>query len=173
MLATKKINNTTYQKSGKTYQERLTKQQIKEQLKDYKEIDNITLLSIGCHVRYFSTDKTGKKLFRLGGTVSKIDPEYRFIMLSNGTVTWSVQIKDTSFWKKLSEAEYKEEIKEEIRKEIMTEEQDVSLHHILEKENLELKKELKDLLTKNKKITDQLKKIEIEIKKNKEKKINN
>ena len=168
---TKKITRTNYQRPKQTYQENLTRQQIKEQLKDYKEVDDITMISVGCHVRYFSIDvKTKEKLFRLGGTVNKIDPEYRFIILTNGTVTWSVQIANTKFWKKLTESEYKEELKEELRKEIMTEEVESNSNHKLEKENLELKKELKELSKMNEKLINQLKKIEIEIKKKKEKK---
>lgn len=171
MIPTKKIARTTYQRPTQTYQENLTKQQIKEQLKDYKEVTDITMISIGCHVRYFSIDqKSKKKLFRLGGTVNKVDPEYRFIILTNGTVSWSVQIANTTFWKKLSESEYKEELKEELRKEIITEEIESNSQQKLEKENLELKKELKDLSRQNEKLIDQLKKIEIEIKKKKEKK---
>ena len=171
MIPTKKIARTTYQRPVTTYTENLTRQQIKEQLKDYKEISDITMISIGCHVRYFSTDpKTKKKLFRLGGSVNKIDPEYRFIILSNGTVSWSVQIANTTFWKKLTESEYKEELKEELRKEIMTEEAESNPHQKLEKENSELKKELKELFKQNEKLVDQFKKIEIEIKKKKEKK---
>jgi hypothetical protein len=174
MIPTKKIARTNYQRPVQTYQDNLTKLQIKEQLKDYKEINDITMLSIGCHVRYFSTDpKTKKKLFRLGGSINKIDPEYRFIILTNGTISWSVQIANTSFWKKLTESEYKEELKEEIRKEIMTEEPDNKPTQKLEKENLELKKELKDLSKRNDKLAEQLKKIENEIKKNKEKNKNN
>ncbi len=170
MISTKKIDRTNYQRPVQTYQDNLTKQQIKEQLKDYKEANDITMLSIGCHVRYFSTDpKTNKKLFRLGGTINKIDPEYRFIILTNGTLSWSVQIANTSFWKKLTESEYKEELKDEIRKEIITEKTDNQFNQKLEKENLELKKELKDLSKKNDKLLEQLKKIENEIKKNKEK----
>jgi len=170
MSITKKIARTNYQRPVQTYQENLTKQQIKEQLKDYKEVIDITMLSIGCHVRYFSTDlKTKKKLFRLGGVINKIDPEYRFIILTNGTVSWSVQIANTTFWKKLTELEYKEELKEEIRKEIMTEEVDITSNQILEKENSDLKKDLKNLLRKNELLSEQLKKIENEIKKNKEK----
>jgi hypothetical protein len=170
MLPTKKIARTNYQRPAQTYQDNLTKQQIKEQLKDYKECNDITMLSVGSHIRYFSTDlKTKKKLFRLGGSVNKIDPEYRFIILTNGTISWSVQIANTTFWKKLTESEYKEELKEELRKEIMTEEQDNNPTQKLEKENSELKKDLKNLFKKNELLTEQLKRIESEIKKNKEK----
>jgi hypothetical protein len=174
MIPTKKITRTNYQRPVTTYTENLTKQQIKEQLKDYKECPDITMLSVGCHVRYFSNDpKTKKKLFRLGGSVNKIDPEYRFIILSNGTVSWSVQIANTSFWKKLTESEYKEELKEELRKEIMTEEVETATNHKLEKENSDLKKELKEISKLNEKLTAQLKSIELEIIKKKEKNKNN
>jgi hypothetical protein len=170
MFPTKKITRTTYQRPAQTYQDNLSKQQIKEQLKDYKECSDITSLSVGCHVRYFSTDpKTKKKLFRLGGSVNKIDPEYRFIILSNGTVSWSVQIANTTFWKKLTELEYKEELKEELRKEIMTEEVETLTNHKLEKENNDLKKELKEMSKINEKLMNKLKSIEIEIKKKKDK----
>ena len=174
MSVTKKIARTNYQRPNQTYQENLTNQQIKEQLKDYKLCKDITMLSIGCHVRYFSFDpQTKKKLFRLGGSVNKIDPEYRFIILTNGTVSWSVQIANTTFWKKLTEQEYKEELKEEIRKEIMTEEVEIIPNQKLEKENSELKKELKEMLKQNGILIEQLKKIENEIKKKKEKNKNN
>ncbi len=174
MSITKKIARTNYQRPNQTYQENLTKQQIKEQLKDYKKCNEITMLSIGCHVRYFSTDpQTKKTLFRLGGTVNKIDPEYRFIILTNGTVSWSVQIANTTFWKKLTESEIKEELKEEIRKEIMTEEIEPVNNQKLEKENLELKKELKEMSKQNEKLIEQLKRIENEIKKKKDKNKNN
>lgn len=170
MLPTKKITRTTYQRPAQTYQDNLSKQQIKEQLKDYKECSDITNLSVGCHVRYFSTDlKTKKKLFRLGGSVNKIDPEYRFIILSNGTVSWSVQIANTTFWKKLTELEYKEELKAEIKKEIMTEDADTVSNQKLEKENNDLKKELKEMSKMNEKLMNKLKSIEIEIKKKKDK----
>lgn len=165
MSITQKISRTQYQRPANTYQDNLTKQQIKEQLKDYKEVDDITMLSVGCHVRYFS-----KKLFRLGGTINKIDPEYRFIILTNGTVSWSVQIKDTKFWKKLTDTEIKEEmkeeLKEEIRKEIISEEND---NKKAEKEYLELKKQNSELKKQNTILNDRLKMIEKEIKKSKEK----
>jgi hypothetical protein len=174
MIPTKKIARTNYQRPQQTFQENLSRQQIKEQLKEYKECTDITMLSVGCHVRYFSYDpKTKKKLFRLGGSINKIDPEYRFIILSNGTISWSVQIANTTFWKKLTESEYKEELKEEIRKEIMTEDVESSSNKKLEKENSELKKELKEISKINEKLVAQIKNIELEIKKKKEKNKNN
>ena len=90
----KKITyDKTYQRAAKTYQETLSNQDIKDKLKEYKKVTDIKTVSIGTHIRYFSINQTTKeKIFRLGGTLNKIDPDGRFIILSNGTVNWSVQI---------------------------------------------------------------------------------
>ena len=178
-------NKSQYNRPKKTYQEGLTNQEIKEKLKDYKQVSDIKTVSIGTHIRYFHVDPaTNKRIFRLGGTLTKIDPEGRFIMLSNGTITWSVQILNTVFWKKMTEDEIKEEIKEEIKKELMTE---GNIDHSLKEENHELKKEIKKLkkkleefeeleknyknmVKKNESLSIQISKIEKEIKKEKGKK---
>jgi len=174
-------NKSQYNRPKKTYQEGLTNQEIKEKLKDYKQVSDIKTVSIGTHIRYFHVDPaTNKRIFRLGGTLTKIDPEGRFIMLSNGTITWSVQILNTVFWKKMTE----DEIKEEIKKELMTE---GNIDHSLKEENHELKKEIKKLkkkleefeeleknyknmVKKNESLSIQISKIEKEIKKEKGKK---
>jgi hypothetical protein len=172
----KKITNTTgYERPKQTYQDTLTNKEIKEKLADYKKCLDIKKVSIGTHLRYFTTDpQTKKQLFRLGGTLNKIDPEGRYIILNNGTVSWSVQISGTQFWQKLSESELREEMKEELKKEILTED-----HVNIDQENKELKKEIKILYKKiekledfekeNEKLKDQLNKIVNEIKKNKKK----
>ena len=85
-------------------------------MEEYNEVNEITELKPGVHIRYFTIDKnTNEKAFRLGGTLNKIDPEGRFIMLSNGTVTWSVQIPNAIFFQKMTENEYKEELKKQIK----------------------------------------------------------
>jgi hypothetical protein len=172
----KKLTNTTgYERPKKTYQDTLTNKEIKDKLADYKKCIDIKKVSIGSHLRYFTTDpETKKLLFRLGGTLNKIDPEGRYVILNNGTVSWSVQINGTQFWQKLSEAELKEELKEELKKELLTDS-----HANIDQENKELKKEIKILYKKiekleeleneNIKLTDQLNKIVHEIKKNKKK----
>lgn len=165
-----------YNRPKKTYQESLSNQDIKEKLKDYKPIPDITHVSIGNHIRYFSTDpKTNEKVFRLGGTLTKVDPEGRYVILSNDTVRWSVQIKNTTFFQKMNDDEVKEEIKKEIKKEILTEEND--LHNDLKKEIKDLKKKLdhyekeyKSLLKVNDELNTTINKIQKEIKKEKNKK---
>ena len=179
----KKLTNTTgYERPKKTYQDTLTNKEIKEKLADYKKCSDIRKVSIGTHLRYFTTEpQTKKLLFRLGGTLNKIDPEGRYIILNNGTVSWSVQISGTQFWQKLSESELKEELKETLKKELLSED-----HSSIDQENKELKKEIKILYKKiekleecekeksvlineNEKLKDQLNKIVNEIKKNKKK----
>ena len=171
-----------YERPEKTYQDNLSNQDIKEKLKDYKKVNDIKTVSIGTHIRYFTIDlKTKQKNFRLGGTLNKIDPEGRFVVLGNGTLSWSVQIPSTIFYQKMTESEYKEELKKELKKEIMTEEQ--SSHddtETLKKEIKVLNKKLdkfkdidndyKKLLKVNENLANQLSKIEDEIKKKKNKK---
>jgi hypothetical protein len=173
-------NNIVYQRPTKTYQERLTNQDIKEILKDYILVEDIKKIPIGTHVRYFITDNSSKKKFRLGGMITKIDPLGRYIMLSNGqTQPWSVQLSNTIFYKKLTDEERKEEIKKEILTEINTENKTISTKdkNIDEPYLNDLKKKMKVLMTKinhltdenntlkkkNEKLNKQLSKIQIEI----------
>jgi len=178
-----RLGKTNYEKSGKTYQQTLSNQDIKDKLKDYKKVDDIRRVSIGTHCRYFSVDpKTKEREFRLGGNLNKVDPEGRYVILSNGKVNWSVQIPITIFYQKMSEAEYKEEIRNEIKKHVMSEDMQQT-----EDENATLKKQVKTLMKKleqfdsleqkfiqvsnmNEELTDQLRKIEKEVKKDKMKK---
>ena len=180
---TKRLSNDKrYERPEKTYQDNLSNQDIKDKLKDYKKVIDIKTVSIGTHIRYFSIDpKTKQKYFRLGGNLNKIDPEGRFIVLGNGTVSWSVQIPTSIFYQKLTESEYKEELKKELKKEIMTEEQTIhedtdSLKKEIKVINKKLDKfkdlenDYKKLLKINENLSNQISKIEEEIKKKKSKK---
>jgi hypothetical protein len=94
-----KDNN--YKKVGKTFQESLSPNEIKEKLENYKRVDDIELVPLNTHIRYFTNDKkTGKKHFRLGGFLTKLDKDY--IVLSNGQLSWSVQKNTSIFFAKLS-----------------------------------------------------------------------
>lgn len=149
-------SDKNYKRPEKTYQDTLTNQEIKEKLKEYKKCSDIRTTSIGTHIRYFTTDpSTKQKVFRLGGTLNKIDPEGRFVVLGNGKVSWSVQIVGTQFWTKLTETEFKEELKKEIKKEMAATEDFNSIDPIIEKENKELKKEIKNLIKKIENLEDE------------------
>jgi hypothetical protein len=169
-------NDKKYERPEKTYQDNLSNQDIKDKLKDYKKVIDIKTVSIGTHIRYFT-----QKNFRLGGTLNKIDPEGRFIVLGNGSLSWSVQIPTSIFYQKMTESEYKDELKKELKKEIMTEEQ--SAHEDIESFKKEIKvlnkkldkfkdieNDYKKLLKINENLSNQISKIEEEIKKKKNKK---
>ena len=135
------IQDNNYARPEKTYQETLSNQEIKEKLKDYKKISDIKTVSIGNHIRYFTTNlKTKEKYFRLGGSLNKIDPEGRYIVLSNGKLNWSVQIPNSTFFQKMNDDEIRDELKKEIKKEILTEDNN--------DETLDLKKEIGNLTKK-------------------------
>lgn len=105
--------DTEYKKVGKSYQDNLSPSDIKDKLQDYKPVFDISTVSLNAHIRYFSHDeKTGKKLFRLGGFLIKNEKEY--IVLSNGKVNWSVQKKNSTFFEKMSIKDIKEEIIEKV-----------------------------------------------------------
>jgi hypothetical protein len=68
---------------------------INEKLKNYIEVELIDYVSINTHVRYRIFDtRVGEYRFRLGGLLAKKDTNY--VVLSNGSLTWSVP-KETNY----------------------------------------------------------------------------
>lgn len=135
---TKRLSaDTDYKKTGKSLQQTLSPNEIKEKLQEYVQIEDIDEASLNSHIRYFTIDKNGKKQFRLGGFLTKIDKDY--IVLSNGKLSWSVQKNNSIFFKKMSYDELKEELIEKISNKF--EKKIISL----EKENEALKNTLKDI----------------------------
>jgi hypothetical protein len=106
-LKTTRIGSDGYVRPKQTITDKLTKDDIKEKLEDYLPVDDLTKVPLGVHMRYF-TLKDGKRLFRLGGQLIKNDGLPAYILLSNGTKSWSVQVKDTIFYRKMTEKEIKE-----------------------------------------------------------------
>lgn len=92
----------------------LTKEQIEEKLKYYERVDDdkVKYIKTGTYLRYFITDRDGKKRFRNGGILYRKFPEF-FVMMSNN-VTWTVSIEGTSFWKKLKPEELLTECEEDV-----------------------------------------------------------
>jgi hypothetical protein len=108
---TKRLSRDTgYNRPKKTYQDTLSNDDIKDKLKDYKKVTDIRKIVIGTHMRYFTKDKnSNKKIFRLGGFLTKFGEEYKYVVLSNGQVSWSVQNNsDTDFWAKMNNKEITE-----------------------------------------------------------------
>jgi hypothetical protein len=138
-IATKRLtSDTEYKKTGKSLQQTLSPNEIKEKLEEYVKLDSIDEAPLNSHIRYFTIDKkTNKKQFRLGGFLTKIDTAY--VVLSNGRLSWSVQKTNTDFFKKMSYTELKEELIDKISNKF-----EKKLFS-LEKENIALKTTLKDI----------------------------
>jgi hypothetical protein len=150
---TKRISRNKYNNNNdKTFQETLTNEQIKQYLNDYKQVEDINKVGISSHLRYFIIDpKNNKKLFRLGGYLNKFGDNGEYIILSNGNISWSVQVKNSIFYKKMSD----QELKEEMKQEILTETQE-QLTTELDK----FKKEYKDIEKKYKALDKKYKELE-------------
>jgi hypothetical protein len=127
---TKRLSrDTSYQRPKKTYQDKLTPDEIEEKLEEYVKIEDINKVPLNSHIRYFTlNDKTGKKEFRLGGFLTNRDQSDKYVILSNGTISWSVQTLNSIFFKKMTIKELKQEYEEKIEQ--------------LETENNKLKKAL-------------------------------
>ena len=100
---TKRLANDQYVRPAKTRQDMYTADEIKQFLEDYEQVDNINEIALNTHLRYFSIVTTGKKKekkFRRGGMLVKNDPKQPFIVLSNGTSSWSVQKDNSDFYRK-------------------------------------------------------------------------
>lgn len=106
----------TYSKNGYvrpavTMTDQLSKEQIEEKLEDYVKVDDIYKVPLGVHMRYFS-NVNGKMVFRMGGLLHKNTGLPEYVILSTtptGKPGWSVQVKDTIFYRKMTLNEIKTE----------------------------------------------------------------
>jgi len=147
-----RITKDKYKKPQNTVQDNLTQEDINQLLEEYNEIENIHQLKIGLHIRYYSflkSGKTEKKIFRMGGTIIKIDFEKKYIVLSNGKITWSVQLNDKNIlYKKMTTEEIKDFYENEINT-IESEQSQIKL------KNDKLKYNLKELYSENQQLIKQ------------------
>ena len=121
------------EKTKNSIQKNLSPDEIKEKLEEYKIVDDMSKVGLNAHLRYFAVDKNGEKNFRLGGFLTKIDNDKGYCILSNGQLSWSVQINNSIFFQKMTFKELKEELTENIGKEYK------DLVKSLKKENKKLK----------------------------------
>lgn len=126
---TKRLAKSNYQRPKKTYTDTLqTNKAMQEKLKNYVQVDDVEDVNLSTHVRYV-TLKDGQQRFCLGGLLRKIHPKY--VVLSNGTYSWSVQryhysdddmdsqpVFETVFFRILSQSEQQQKIIDEQRKEL-------------------------------------------------------
>ena len=115
---TKRLSrDTSYTRPKKTYQEKLSPKEIKEKLLEYVQVDDITTVPLNTHIRYFTFNKkTGERLFRLGGFLTRKEPSDPYVILSNGTSSWSVQKGNSVFFKKMTIKDLRNEYEDEIKR---------------------------------------------------------
>jgi hypothetical protein len=163
-------NDTAYVRPKKTLQDTLSNDEIKNKLKDYKKVSDIRKVIIGTHIRYFAKDKDTKKpVFRLGGFLTKFGDEYKYVILSNGTVSWSVQNNsDTQFWSKMNSKEIVTNLETEIEDKVKEESKEIEDKYKKLKEKTEyMQKIVEEQKKENEKLTKKLKEIESVTKKGK------
>jgi hypothetical protein len=107
------VNDKKYTRPKHTIQDKITESEIEDALNDYIECEDISKVPLGAHIRYFTTttDKKGnvERKFRFGGFLKNKDNCDKYIILTNNTISWSVQIDNTTFFKKMNIEEIKEE----------------------------------------------------------------
>jgi hypothetical protein len=138
-----KISDTNYDRPELTYTDLLTKKDIEGLLLDYEkvDVDKLDKILIGTHIRYFE-NKDGELKFRVGG-ILKVKGLPDYIILNNGKVGWSVQVKKCIFFKKISIESVRNEYKQLLIDKDIELDKLRSYIKIKEKEILALKKELK------------------------------
>jgi hypothetical protein len=106
------LSSSKISKQKITYQSKLTDADIEEKLKLYKKIDSveeIPKLPLNTHIRYFSVtkDPSGKKIkqFRLGGFLDNKDNYDKYIILTNKSVSWSVNTQTSILYRKFKDEE--------------------------------------------------------------------
>ncbi len=137
---------TGYVRPEVTFQDTLqNKDEMLKRLENYERVDDIEEVPIGTHIRYVTLDKNKKQVFRLGGILRRTHPKY--LSLSNGNHTWSVQryhysddnsddepIFETVYWRTVS----KEDILEKM---VMNQDEKIlELQNALQKKQEELNK---------------------------------
>ncbi len=116
-----KLDSNKYKKNGFerpeiTYTDQLSKEEIQEKLADYSKVEDIYKVPLGVHLRYF-VKKDGQMLSRMGGQLFKNNGLPEYVILKSGTnAQWSVQVKDTVFYRKMTLAEIKQEYEDIIKK---------------------------------------------------------
>jgi hypothetical protein len=106
-----------YVRPEKTVQDTMTADQIREKLEDYMRVDDIFRVPLNSHIRYFTIEegKRGKPVrkFRLGGFLyRKDDEDRRYVILTNNNFTWTVQVENAEFYRKMNLNDLREKYEE-------------------------------------------------------------
>ena len=105
-----RLTQTEYTRPPRTYQDSLTQEQIKEKLQDHTKVDSISEVPLNTPLRYFTyranpETKTQERVFRLGGRLINKNHADKYVVLSNGTHSWSVNTATSTFFRPLTVSE--------------------------------------------------------------------
>lgn len=95
-------SDKTYTRPKVTYQEQLSAEDIAKKLQGYEKVDYIADVPLNTHLRYFITKNDGSQAFRSGGFLKVKNNADVYVVLTNGKDEWSVQTKNTIFFKKMT-----------------------------------------------------------------------
>ena len=167
---TKRLSRDSgYVRPKKTFQESMSGDEIKEKLKEYKKISDIKKVIIGTHIRYFTKDKDTKaNVFRLGGFLTKFGDDYKYVILSNGSISWSVQNNSSNeFWAKMNSKEILQTAETEVEDKNKEQERINEKYKKLKEKTEYMTSLLEKQQKENEKLAKKLKEIESVTKKNK------
>jgi hypothetical protein len=116
-----RLTNTQYNRPPTTYQEGLTPEQVKEKLQDHERVEDISTIPLHTDLRYFAYKKdpttgTTERLFRVGGKLINKDNHNKYVVLSNGKQSWSVNTETSVFFRRLTVEEVHEKYAQKIEK---------------------------------------------------------
>jgi len=167
---TKRLSRDTgYVRPKKTFQDSMSSDDIKEKLKEYKKVSDIRKVIIGTHMRYFTKDKDTKaNVFRLGGFLTKFGEEYKYVVLSNGSISWSVQNNSSNeFWAKMNSKEILQTAETEVEDKSKEQDRVIEKYKKLKEKTEYMTSLLEEQQKENAKLAKKLKDIESVAKKNK------
>lgn len=115
-----RLADKPYSRPPQTYQDTLTPEQIREKLQDHTKVRELSEVPLHTHLRYFvdkEDPKTKKveRLFRVGGRLIKKDQCDKFVVLSNGKASWSVNTTTATFFRPLTMDEVHQRYKSKIQ----------------------------------------------------------
>ena len=112
--STSRIGNDGYVRPEHTFTDNLSRGDIQDKLNGYKQIEDILKVPLGSHLRYFNKTKDNKFKFRLGGFLYRNDGLPKYVIFQANNKTWSVQVKNTTFYLKMSTDEIINEYEDKI-----------------------------------------------------------
>jgi hypothetical protein len=107
------IKNSGYVRPVLTYTDKLSKKEIESLLLDYEKVDDLSKVPIGTYIRYFE-NKDGELKFRIGGTLTIKNGLPDYCILFNNKVSWSVQVKQCIFFRRITIKEIREEYEQKL-----------------------------------------------------------